>query len=266
MRMRGVVIGTAIGVAAGIGISRARRWQQTWGVDPVERTASLAGDEIVAEPIAMETRGISIEAPPSAVWPWLVQMGYGRAGWYSYDQLDQRGRSADDVVDAWQSIAVGDTIPTHPGGGFEVSLLDPGRALVLRSDTALVKAQAEAAAVGGADQGTVGVQASGAILGSTPQDFAASWAFVLEPVDGGSRTRLIERFRVWYGKASPGANVVMPFVGFGVFVMMQRQMEGIRTRAERLAAATPTEAGSSPADEAAAVEQQRVPEAVGAAG
>ncbi len=80
--------------------------------------------------------------------------------------------------------------------------------------------------------GPIGVQASGAILGSTPQDFAASWAFVLEPV-GEGKTRLIERFRVWYGEGSPAARFVMPFVGFGVFVMLQRQMTGIRERAEQ---------------------------------
>ena len=72
-------------------------------------------------------------------------MGFGRAGWYSYDQLDQRGKSADTLVEAWQALAVGDIMPTHPGGGFEVAALEPGRSLVLRSDTALVTAQTAAA-------------------------------------------------------------------------------------------------------------------------
>ena len=86
--------------------------------------------------MAGETRGITIDAPPEAIWPWLVQMGYGEAGWYSYDQLDQRGTSATGINAAWQQLAVGDIVPTHPGGGFEVARFDPGRALVLRSDTA----------------------------------------------------------------------------------------------------------------------------------
>ena len=81
---------------------------------------------------------------------------------------------------------------------------------------------------------TRGVAASGAILGQTPQQFSASWAFVIEPLEGG-RSRLIERFRVWYGESGMASHVVMPVVGFGVFVMMQRQMPGISTRAERLA-------------------------------
>ena len=126
-------------------------------------------------------------------------------------------------------------MPTHPGGGFEVCAVEPGRSLVLRSDTALVAAQA-AATADGAETETVpaGLQASGALLGATPQQFAASWAFVLEPIDAG-HTRLIERFRVWYGESGFGAQVVMPVVGFGVFVMLQKQMLGIKARAERFA-------------------------------
>jgi hypothetical protein len=233
MGMRAVVFGTAIGVAAGVGASQARRWWKTWGVVPDEASKPLPGDSLVPEPMAIETRGITIDAPPARVWPWLVQMGYGRAGWYSYDTLDQRGSSADAIVEEWQDLKVGDILPTHPGGGFEVAIVEPERALVVRSDTALVKGQAEAAKAtpGGVEAPTVGVQASGAILGSTPQEFAASWAFVLEPV-GSDKTRLIERFRVWYGEGSPATRFVMPFVGFGVFVMLQRQMTGIRERAE----------------------------------
>ena len=233
MRMRIAVLGTAVGIAIGIALDRAHRWWRTWGIVPDEAERALPGDELVSAPVAVETRGITIDAPPGAVWPWLVQMGYGRAGWYSYDQLDQRGASAERIVEEWQQLAVGDILPTHPGGGFEVAIVEPERALVVRSDTALVRAQAAAAEAsgGGLERATPGVQASGAILGSTPQDFAASWAFVLEPV-GDGRTRLVERFRVWYGEESPGARIVMPFVGFGVFVMLQRQMTGIRSRAE----------------------------------
>ena len=243
MRVRTMVAGAVIGTTIGVTVSRARRWWQTWGVRADETTKPLAGDEVVIAPVASETRGITIDATPEQIWPWLVQMGFGRAGWYSYDRLDQRGKSADGLNEAWQSIAVGDVMPTHPGGGFEVVAVEPGRSLVLRSDTALVTAQAEAAAAAAkaepapdAEPETVpaGLQASGAILGATPQQFAASWAFVLEPIDAG-HTRLIERFRVWYGESGFGAQVVMPVVGFGVFVMLQKQMLGIKARAERFA-------------------------------
>lgn len=254
MRMRLILIGTAIGATTAIAVTQARRWHATWGVDPNETTRSLPGDDIVANATGGETRGITIDAPPDAIWPWLVQMGYGRAGWYSYDQLDQRGRSVDEIVDAWQALAVGDVVPTHPGGGFEVARIEPGRVLILRSDTALVTAQAEAAQAveSGLESATPGVQLSGAILSGTPQQFAASWAFILEPIDGG-RTRLIERFRIWFGAEQPGSRFVMPFVGFGVVVMMHKQMVGLRERAERFArgrrpAPKPFTAGSVLAD------------------
>lgn len=237
MRNR-IIIGSAIAAASWLAFVATRQWWRTWGVVPDESTKPLPGDDLVPDAQASDTRGITIEAAPDRVWPWLVQMGYGRAGWYSYDQLDQRGRSADETVEAWQDLAVGDIVPTHPGGGFEVAVLDPGRALVLRSDTALVTAQAEAAEAAGhgLETATPGVQLSGAMLSGTPQQFAASWAFVLEPLDGG-RTRFIERFRVWFGSEQPGSTLVMPLVGFGVVVMMHKQMVGLRERAERFARA-----------------------------
>lgn len=253
MLTRMLAVGTAIGVAGGMAASRASRWWKTWGVDPAEAGRELPGDDVVGNPIAIETRGITIDAPPDAVWPWLVQMGYGRAGWYSYDQLDQRGSSSESIVDAWQTPAVGDTLPTHPGGGFEVAILDPGHALVVRLDTALVAAQAETArsagsAGPGSPQGpTAGVQASAAILGATPREFSASWAFVIEPV-GDRQSRLLERFRIWFKDTGRGSRRLMGLLGFGVFVMMQRQMEGIRKRAETLAQAGPvTSPGAEPA-------------------
>ncbi len=262
-----VGLGLAAGAAV-FGVARLRRWRGTWGVVPGETERPLPGDDIVTDPVGTETRGITIAAPPEAVWPWLVQMGYGRAGWYSYDQLDQRGSSAREIVDEWQTLSVGDVVPTDPASGFEVAVLDPGRALVLRSDTDLVMAQARAAQERAEelDPTSPGVRASAAILKSTPQDFRASWAFVLEPTaDGG--TRLIERFRAWFGTGTPGSAMVMPLLGFGVFVMMQKQMTGIQARAEGLAAMRTTPAiDSQPGlDTEAATSAPADPELVGSA-
>ena len=266
MRIRFMLFAAVLGTVIGVAVSRLVRWRRTWGADPEETTRRLPGDEVVTEPVASETRGITIDAPPERIWPWLVQMGFGRAGWYSYDRLDQRGKSADAIVEAWQPLAVGDIVPTHPGGGFEVAAIEPGRSLVLKSDTALVTAQAkawaerpekakgepgtpapEAESEAEKETRTAGLAASSAILGTTPQQFSASWAFVIEPMSGG-RSRLIERFRVWYGESGVASHVAMPVVGFGVFVMMQRQMLGIKTRAERLAReGTPSTVPSAPA-------------------
>jgi hypothetical protein len=158
-------------------------------------------------------------------------MGYGRAGWYSYDQLDMKGRSADRILPEHQQLAVGDLLPTDPGGGFVVKVLEPGRALVAFVDSAMVAARRTVApAVPIAE--APGLAASGRFLATaTPPEFAASWAFVLEPADGGS-TRLIERFRVSFDAQTRGSRLLGPALGFGVFVMLQRQMVGIARRAE----------------------------------
>ena len=206
MRKRIAIVGAIIGTTAGIGISRTVRTWRTWGIDPLEARKPLAGDELVPVPSAIETRSITIDAPPEAVWPWLVQMGFDRGGWYSYDQLDMRGTSAARILPEYQAIAVGDIVPTSPTTGFIVREVQPGRALVLFSDTALVQSQAAAAADAikvGERPVPAGLAASGAFLGRTPQEFAASWAFTLEPLDGG-RTRLIERFRVRFEAPATG--------------------------------------------------------------
>jgi hypothetical protein len=228
MRMRIVLAGTVIGTATGIGLSRVARWRRTWGIDPSEAAKPLPGDDLVPVTTAIETRGITIDAPPDAVWPWLVQMGFGRGGWYSYDQLDMGGTSATTLVPEWTDLAVGDIMPTTPETGFAIRILDPGRALVLFSDTALVESQM--APVAKAEAVPPGLAASSAFLRTAPQDFSASWAFVLEPVDGG-RTRLIERFRVRFGVGGPQFRLIGPIMGFGVFLMVRRQMLGIRDRA-----------------------------------
>ena len=79
-----------------------------------------------------------------------------------------------------------------------------------------------------------GLAASSTFLAQTPTEFKASWAFVLEPA-GPNRTRLIERMRYWGGEGTPASRAALSMLGFGAFVMMQRQMVGIRSRAEQLA-------------------------------
>jgi hypothetical protein len=214
-------------------------WRRDWGRRP-DDDRPLPGDDLVAEPTAIETRGIDIAAPVDGVWPWLVQMGYGRAGWYSYDALDMNLPSAHRIRPELAKIAVGDLMPTHPAGGFVVSVLDEPHALALYLDTDLVRAQAEAAKADGEAAGPINIQATGAFMeAAQPADFAASWAFVLEPASDG-RTRLIERFRVRFGEDDrPWHRLTMPLMGFGVFVMMRKQMLGIRERAERTAGAAP---------------------------
>ncbi|MEO8272567.1 MAG: hypothetical protein ABI620_00705 [Chloroflexota bacterium] len=239
MLKRLFVVGAAVASAgAAIGFVKGRAEFRTWGIDPVEKARTLPGDELVPDAEAVDTRGIDIAAAPDQVWPWLAQMGYGRAGWYSYDQLDMNHPSADEIIPKLQELAIGDILPTHPGGGFEVRIIDPGRALVVYADRALIDAQA-AAAPKGLDDASVNVRATGAYLDSAMRgDFQASWAFVLEPNANGG-TRLIERFRgrMEMPETQGGAPRISPKVAgnvllFGFFVMVRRQLQGIRDRAE----------------------------------
>jgi hypothetical protein len=231
------VIGLAALVGAGVVGYRVvvEPWWRTWGVAPGEGDGPLPGDDAVPDGRTADTRGITIDAPPEQVWPWLVQMGYGRAGWYSYDRIDMDGASADEILAEHQALAIGDVVPTHPGGGFVVQALEPGGHLVLYLDAELTRQQAEQA--GAVDATPANLKLAGAFMeGAQPSDYAASWAFVLEPLEG-RRTRLIERFRVRFGTSDrPWMRFTMPLMGFGVFIMMRRQMLGIRERAERTAA------------------------------
>src|SRR5690242_14093120 len=239
MLKRLFVFGAAAASAgAALGFVKARAQFRTWGIDAEEAVKPLPGDDLVPDAEAVDTRGIDIAGPPKDVWPWLVQMGYGRAGWYSYDELDMDQPSADRIVPELQKLEIGDLLPTHPGGGLEGRVIQPGAALVVFADRALIEAQAEAARQTGqgVDAATANVKATGAYLDAAmPGDFQASWAFVLEPRPD-ERTRLIERFRGHMPIPDGGPAFAPALAGrallFGLFVMVRRQMQGIRDRAE----------------------------------
>jgi hypothetical protein len=229
------LIGPAVMVGAGVAGYKlvVEPWWRSWGVDPAEASRELAGDGIIPGAETAETRGITIDAPPASVWPWLVQMGYGRAGWYSYDVIDMKGESAHRILSEHQGLKVGDVMPTHPGGGFVVRELEPERHVVLYMDTELAREQAREAARGH-EATPVNLRATGALMeGAQPTEFSATWAFVLEDLHDG-RTRLVERFRVHFedDDDKPWTRWTLPFMGFGAFVMMRRQLIGIRDRVE----------------------------------
>lgn len=184
---------------------------RSWGLSPEESAADLPGDEVLPGAIGGETRAITIDAPPASVWPWLAQVGFGRGGWYSYDSKES-GPSSHEIVPEFQELAEGDIVPTSPRGGLVVRRLDPERALVLYFDSVMAEEQ------------------SGS---KSPMEFAATWAFVLEPMPG-NQTRLIERIRYRFGETDkPWLRYTLPMMGFGVFVVLRKQLEGIKERAER---------------------------------
>ena len=112
-----------------------RRWFLQWGTTPEERERVMAGDAFIANPTLTSTQAVTVNAPPSAIWPWLVQLGYRRGGLYSYDWLDQLfgfldRPSATNILSEFQDLAIGDKIFLGREE-FTVSALEPNRALAL---------------------------------------------------------------------------------------------------------------------------------------
>jgi hypothetical protein len=170
----------------------------------------IAGDELLPDARAQATHRIDIAAPPTAVWPWLVQMGRGRAGWYSWDLLDNGGvPSADHVVPSLQGIAVGDVLPVKPTGpeGFTVLALDPPHSLVL-GDASLLR------------PGT-----------PPPGGPRGTWAFSLAPRDDGG-TRLTVRVRIDYHPRLAVA-LLRPLVTVLHEIMQRKQLRTLKQRVER---------------------------------
>jgi hypothetical protein len=135
--LRGVLFA---GAAYGLGAVAGRPWMDAWGSTAGERARRLAGDELVPD-AEQQTHAITIEAAPEAVWPWLVQMGQGRAGFYSHDRLERLVgaaiRNAEEIHPEWQHLAVGDLVRTYrPMPRFEplgwvVGAIEPARLLVV---------------------------------------------------------------------------------------------------------------------------------------
>ena len=234
MRLIRAVLIFLVGAVASLVLTYAvvlRPRIKAWGVDPTEAEAPLPGDELIPEPMATETRGVTIDAPVSAVWPWLVQMGFGRAGWYSFDAMDRRYPSADSILPQFQTLTPGEILPIYQGGGFEVRTVDPEHALVLFSDTPMMEKQAKEAGLLTEEQLAQAESKRGQFGRGSYPDFSASWAFVLKPTDDG-QTRLIERFRVKTQGNMPANAVMQELMSTGIVLVARKQMLGIKERVE----------------------------------
>jgi hypothetical protein len=184
-----------------------RPWHIRWGATDDEVVCPLPGDEIVPRPRKWSTRAITIAAPVEAVWPWLVQIGQGRGGLYSYDWLENVAgcdiHSADRVHPELQDLRPGDAVRLGPQGypAYQVVAIEPSRALIL--------------------------------AGNDPDMGAHSWVFVLEPIDE-QTSRLIVRSRDDYPPTL--ANVVIwRLITEPVhFVMERKMLLGIKQRAEAM--------------------------------
>ncbi len=185
----------------------------------------LPGDALVPDAASIVMHAVTIAAPVERVWPWLAQMGAGRAGWYSYDWVDNGGTpSATRIIPGLQHPAPGDVMPSLPGekDSFIVGIVDPGHDLVL----------------------TVPVSGGGLLV---------SWEFYLMPVaprstrllvrgrlsprwpaagagKGGSSPRPIERIYALLARVPRW--LMVPAARFGHGMMQARQLRGIKKRAE----------------------------------
>lgn len=194
-----------------------RQWYNQWGASDEEQGQKLPGDELVPVSLLGYTRAITIQASPSQVWPWLVQMGQGRGGLYSYDGLENLAgcniHSVERILSEFQDLHPGDVIRLGPQGYpcFAVHSLEPGVALVLVS----------------ADPKT-----GQPVRYSTQMEKGysiATWQFYLMPLNTGA-TRLLVRQRLAF---SPEMKWVWRLTEPVAFVMERKMMLGIRWRAEQ---------------------------------
>jgi hypothetical protein len=191
----------------------------TWGATQDEIVRDYPGDEIIPDPDDWATMGTTLPAPPERVWPWLVQMGGDRGGWYSRDWLDNNGKpSANRIVPEWQSLELGQQLsrasaPGKEPGWFTVERLEPDRTLVLRSSYELF---------------------SGRFFDPGPDPPSKPWVdgiwgFHLHPAPRGG-SRLVARSR---NRGGPRV-IARPFgilVGEPMhFVMQTRQFRNLRRR------------------------------------
>ena len=107
-----------LGAGLSVYLRVIRPWQLRWGATDDEVRRTMPGDEIVTRPTFNATRAVIVDASPSTIWPWIVQIGFGKAGWYTYDLLDNFGRpSARHIIPELQHLQVGDLIPMYRGIG-----------------------------------------------------------------------------------------------------------------------------------------------------
>ena len=136
-------IGIGIGIAGFVYALVIRPWQLRRGATDAQVRRSLSGDDLIPDSKCGYTQAVTIRASVSEVWPWLVQIGYKRAGWYSHDFLhrlmgiagsvdDERG-SAKRIIPELQDLQVGDLVEIAPGMGYIVAGIEPEQALILES-------------------------------------------------------------------------------------------------------------------------------------
>jgi len=202
---RGVQVIAAAALLGGVYLRWVRLWELRWGATDEEVALRAPGDELVRDPNLVATRAVTVDAPPEAVWPWLVQIGTGRAGWYSYDRLDNKGRpSARELVPAFQQMEVGDVVAmseSKEGDPFGPSVLalDPPRSM---------------------------------LWGDPEEPHRFTWLWLLRE-HGKGQTRLVSRVRCRLTWRDPLFALLMEFADP---IMMRKSMLNIAERAKAIGA------------------------------
>jgi hypothetical protein len=193
------IVVALVGVAATF-FGLYRPWHLKWGATPEDVMRTMPGDEIVHRPTFNATRAVTINARPEDVWPWIVQIGFGRAGWYSYDLFDNLGRhSSERILGELQHIEVGDLVPLGPGEGSGMLVKDfiPNQSM----------------------------------LWWTGKNGQTTWAWGLYPTSEGA-TRLVTRVRAPFLWRQPMTAVWLLLDEVADFPMMRKCLLGIKRRAE----------------------------------
>ena len=177
-----------------------RRRHLRWGATAAEVASALPGDGLQSQAQFECTRAVTIDAPPEAVWPWLVQVGCLKAGFYSNDLLDNLAiPSAREIIKEFEQLEVGQWVSMAP---------TPTEATAFRVDSFAVNRW---------------------LLWSKPD---STWVWTLTDI-GQGHTRLVTRVRAFHDWKKPlGAMLSVLLMEFGDFAMMRRMLLGIKERAE----------------------------------
>jgi len=176
-----------------------------WGATPEEATRSLPYDDLVPNPTWNSTRAVTVEATPEQIWPWLVQVGWGRAGWYAYDWVDNGGKpSSWEIMPEHQHLEIGTKFPMSPFTAMYCRAFEEPRWMLLRM---------------GKDDGTGDI---------------GSFLYYLDPIDQ-QHTRLMIRMRDKYRWLNPPILAMQLAVDVFDIFFQWKHLLGVKDRAERMA-------------------------------
>ncbi len=199
---------------------RARR--NRWGLSQAEADRAYPADKFVINPRWGFTHGIHIAAPADAVWPWVVQIGQDKGGFYSYELLENlvgcQMVNADRIVPEWQELHVGDTFKVHPEAGIQIVLVEPGRSfaaqMAMNLDTEEIFDPAQ---------------------GLPEKYMNLCWLFYVEPLEDGS-SRFISHWQVEYTPSLKSYLMFGPLIVEPVaFTMDRKMLLGVKQRVETAA-------------------------------